>query len=269
MIKIGVAGIPLECKGKGTEQGIKHLGDIGLDAMEVQFVRQVYMKPEGAQRVGEVARKSGVALSVHAPYYVNLAGDPETREKSEDRILESARRAHEMGAEIVVVHPGYRGRDAVEKIQGSLEKITTSLRGEDVRVPIGVETAGRAKQVGSLPEVLGLAQRVEGVVPVVDFAHLHAVRDGGLETREDFQRVFSEIRESLGGDAAGGLHVHFSDVEYEDGNEKRHLPLGEGDLKFEVLARILVENKFNGVVICESPLLEKDAIKMKEIIGNV
>jgi deoxyribonuclease-4 len=142
MIRTGIAGIPHSAKGKGTEAGIERLRALGLDAMELQFGRNVYMKPEAAADSAVVAKKEDVSMSVHAPYYVNLTSkSEETRAKSKDWILKSARVAAPLGATMVTVHAARE--ELPDVVVASFRDLVKALKTEKITVPLGLETMGR------------------------------------------------------------------------------------------------------------------------------
>ncbi|MDD2665969.1 MAG: TIM barrel protein [Methanocellales archaeon] len=258
MIQMGIAGIPRAKKGKGIDAGIRYLAEIKLDAMEIQFVRGIFMDSEAAKRVGETAKEVGIKLSVHAPYYVNLAGSKETIEKSKKFIINSALRAIEMNANIVVLHPGYYSKkeNTFELVKSACEEIKDKI---EKKVLLGIETAGRKSQFGTLDEIIKITSEVEGTKPVLDFGHIHARGNGSLKSKSDFEGVLSRFDHDE-------FHIHFSGVEYEDGNERKHIPVDD-EPNFEPLAEALIEGSYDATVICESPLLEVDALKMKEVIN--
>lgn len=268
---IGIAGIPLEYKGKGTVEGIKGIRKLGLDAMEVQFVRGVKMSEEQALEAGKAASDALVRLSVHAPYFINLAGAKDVVEKSKYHILKSAEIADILGANPVVFHPGYYSKkskgEAFDSVDESVNEISKALA-EKNKIKIGLETTGRKSQFGTLDENLELSAKYENVVPVLDFAHFHS-REHLLKTKEDFLNIFEKIEEKLEKEALKDLHMHFTDVYHKDGDEKKHAILGESDLRFEPLAEAIADFGVEGAIICESPILEKDALKMKDILKNM
>lgn len=258
MIRIGIAGIPHSAKGKGTEAGIERLHALGLDAMEVQFGRNVYMTPEAARKVAPVARKEGVSLSVHAPYYVNLTSKSEkTREKSEEWILSSARVAAALGATVVTVHAARA--DEPDVVVASFRGLVRTLKKEGVKVTLGLETMGDEGEFGSLDDVLEVARRVPGTTAVLDLAHIYARTGGALSTAAAFEDVFDRADRVV----RGGYHVHFSGIEFKNHREVRHLPLGEGGPDVKLFAKALRGRERDATVICESPLLEEDALKLK------
>jgi deoxyribonuclease-4 len=263
MIKVGIAGVPLALKGKSTREGVEFLSKIGLDALEVQFVRRVSMGTTTALEVGEVAREAKIDLSVHAPYMINLASeDPSIIADSVNRVKLSVDRGHALGAQIVVFHSAYYTKrytkdQTFELVREACVGLLDYMRDSDIRrTRLGVELLGRQSQFGTVEELQRLQQELPEINPVVDFAHLHARCNGCLRDVEDYSHVlralFSNRRHA---------HIHFSGIEFSKGNERRHLPV---DLnQFGLLARALVENACEATIICESPLLEQDALKMK------
>jgi deoxyribonuclease-4 len=266
MIKIGIAGVPLALKGKSTAEGIAYASRIGLDALEVQFVRRVSMKEETAIEVGDVARKAKIDLSVHAPYMINLASeDPQIIEDSMNRIRLSVDRGQALGASIVVFHSAYYTAkytkdETYELVKDACVGLLDYMRDRGIRRPqLGVELLGRQSQFGTVEELERLHQELPDIRPVIDFAHLHARCNGCLHTVEDYARPLRALFSDH-----SHLHSHFSGIEFSKGNERRHLPI---DLtQFRLLVSALKENACDATIICESPLLEQDAVKMKPFV---
>lgn len=264
MIRIGIAGIPHSAKGKGTGAGIIKLRELGLDAMEVQFGRNVYMTEEAARDGAAVAKREDVSLSVHAPYYVNLASKSEqTRLKSKDWIMKSARVAAALGATMVTIHAAREEQPDV--VRESFRELTKALKKEKITVPLGIETMGDLGEFGSLDDVLDVVRKVPGTDVVVDFAHLYARTGGGLKTREDFEAIFDKVMAVK----KGPLHIHFSGIEHKNSREVRHVPFGAGGPDIGLFARALAACGRDATVICESPLLEEDALKLKGVFESL
>ncbi|MEF8832049.1 MAG: endonuclease IV, partial [Candidatus Thermoplasmatota archaeon] len=58
MIRFGPSGIPLSCKGRTLEDGIKDVHKLGLNAFEVQFLRpKVRTRPVEEEEVGLKAKE--------------------------------------------------------------------------------------------------------------------------------------------------------------------------------------------------------------------
>ncbi len=266
--RFGPAGYPLDAP---KEEAFSYLRSIGLDGMEYQAVRAVPKNKELLRWIREQAEENDIMLSLHAPYAINLASeDPRKREASIERILLAAGAAHRMGAKHVTFHPGYYGKfgreEALKMAIEALERLRGLIEGRGLRVELGPETTGKPSQLGSLDDVLVMAESVDGVVPTIDFAHIH-VREGGvIRGLEDYERILDEIEGRLG--TLNGLVIHFTEVEPTKSGygERMHHELGSGyGPEFEPLARLMVERDVRWLVISESPLLERDALKMKQV----
>jgi len=214
MIYIGPAGVPLSCKGRTTLEGVQHVQELGLNAMEIQFVRGIRMDEEYALEVGELAKSLGVKLSVHAPYYTNIASDDEkTVEKSMDKIAMSGYFADIMKADTVVAHTGFYTSLSKEKTFEKAVEQATMLRDyfldNKFSCRLGLEVMGKQQTFGDLKQIVALCEEVEGVVPVLDFAHIHARSNGGLKQQADFARVFDDVASKLDLDH---YHAYFTGV---------------------------------------------------------
>jgi deoxyribonuclease-4 len=269
-IRLGPAGIPIGCKG-GTVEGIKYTAEEGLDAFEVEFVRGVRMSIDTAKKVGRVAEENDVLLSCHCPYWINCCAIEEEKIVTTIRnILQTARVANAMGAWIIVFHPGYyMGRipeDASKVVKNTLRKILDKMHAEDIKdVYLGMETMGEVSQFGTLDEIISISKTMDQTLPVVDFAHIHARGQGCLGGQEDYARIFDGIEKELG-DVR--LHCHFSEIEFGSKGEIKHLVLGKNSPPFEPLAMEIIERGITPTIISESPMLDRDALRMKEIVEN-
>lgn len=262
MIRIGIAGIPYHTKGEGTEAGLRYLHDAGLDAMEVQFVRNVYMTPQSASKSAAVARECGIALSIHAPYYINLTSKSKaTQEKSKAWITKSLRIAESLMANIVVCHPAREKEPAI--LKQHLIELCEMRKKEGIKALIGLETTGDAPELGSVEDYIDIIKELPGTDIVIDWSHLHSRTNGSIKGIEDYEAIFSMLKPVK----RDNFHMHFSNVEYKDGREVRHLPL-DSEPPFEPLAKLLKEKKINATIICESPILEDDALKMKKSLTD-
>lgn len=257
-ILLGPAGVPMTCKNRDTISGIKHVRALGLGAMEVEFVRGVRMSNALAADVGETASMLGVELSVHAPYFINLASDKKpVIEASRKRILESAERAAAMSAKIIVIHAGYYGslslEQCYEQIKSELEGLSDKVRSNGWKVLLGIETMGKMPQFAGLDDILRLCKEVKGCVPYVDWAHIFVRNNGNID--------YAQILEKLD---LKHIHSHFSNVKKnKQGNYVDvHAPIDHAP-PFDALAKVIMEKKSGITIISESPVLEQDSLKMK------
>lgn len=264
----GTSGIPASTKKPRTEEGVRRVAELRLAAMEIEFVRGVNLDEGQARRIGGTAADAGVTLSVHAPYYINLnAKDPEKIESSKRRIVDSAHRGAALGARNIVFHPGHYLDDTppatYRKIRAGVRDVIEELGESGVRnVVLRPETTGRPSAFGSLDEILRLSSEVPGVLPCVDFSHLHARYGDAANDYDAFSRVLERIGKTLGKAALGDMHMHLSGIEYTDKGERRHVGIDESDMKWKDVLRALHAFDAAGLLICESPEPEVDAVKM-------
>lgn len=267
MIHFGSPGKPINARPGPIENSFPYLKSLGLDASEVQFVRGVYLSEEKAQILGKAAKENNMSMSVHAPFYINLGSKDEAIiEKSKERILKSAQRGALFGAKSIVFHAGfYTIENAAERICQEILELADQVKG----TKLAPETMGNMSKFGKLDELYDLAKH-KNVRLCVDWCHLHALGGGALKKKSDFDEVLDNIKSNLGKRAIDELHCHFSGVEYTQKGEKKHLPIDSKEPDFKLLARALYErNPKDMTIICESPMLEFDAVKMKKMFESL
>ncbi len=261
-------------EGNVTVKAPAWLAGMGLDAYEYQCGRGVNIGKQTAGRIGEQARVHGIALSLHAPYYISLtSGVPERVEANLRYILQSVRAAAWMGAARVVVHAGSMAESdrpkAIINARSCIQAALSLMEQEGISdITLCLETMGKVKSLGSLDEVTALCACDERLLPCVDFGHLYARSQGALTTDEQFIFVFDALEHALGLKRARRMHIHFSKIEYSSAGEVRHLTFDNDQYgpEFAPAARILREREYCPVVICESAGTQaEDALKMKTV----
>ena len=279
--RFGPAGVPLAFKlmKPSLEDIPLLLREEGLDAFEYEAIywgAKPQVKKEDAQRLGLRARENDVWLSLHGSYFVNLCGEKRVVEASKKRLIACATAADWMNAHVVVFHPGFYGKRprelAFKHCLEALSEVVECLKALGIKdVRMGPETMGKSSQLGSLDEVLRMCEEVEQTQLVIDWSHLHAREVGFFRTLGDFRRVVEMVENRLGTEAARNMHCHFAKIEFTDKGERRHHALEEEIYgpDFAMLAKIIVEFKLRPVVISESPLLDVDAMKMRDILQSL
>jgi len=265
----GTAGVPDSTPQTSTLAALAHLKTLALDGLEMEFVHGVKLGSETAEKIRRSAEEKGLALSAHAPYYVNLnSREMGTRLQSREHLLRSARAAALCGCRSLVFHAGYYGDSTPEQtfevIRKALREILSVLKAEHNPVALRVETMGKRSQFGSLDEVIALCRDVEGLAPCLDFSHLHA-REGKANTYVDFHRTLRKIEKRLGRSALRDLHVHLSGIAYGDKGELKHLNLSDSDFRYGDWITAANDLNAAGLVICESPAREYDAVILKRL----
>ncbi len=274
-LRFGTAGIPLSTENPSTEKGILKVRDLGLDAMELEFVRGVNLDEEKAVKIGNIAKDKDVVLTAHAPYYINLNAKERSKiHASINRILESAKILNLARGFSVVFHPAYYmgmdKKDVYKNVKSALELIIEKIKEKKYKVWIRPETMGKTTQFGSLEEIVMLSKDLDGLVmPCIDVAHIHARENGKLKTYNDFDKIFSYIEKELGRESLYNMHIHFSGIEYSEKGEKRHLTFKESDFNYVAFAEILKNYDVKGIAISESPNIEEDAILLKKTYEEI
>ncbi len=269
-LRFGTAGIPWSAKGLGTEEGIKKVRALGLDAMELEFVHSVNISTEKAPEVKEIAKQNYVVLTCHCPYYINLnSAESQKIIDSVGRIMKSARVLNACGGWSACMHAAFYGKDKylAEKLIPTFRNIVKQLKDESNNVWIRPEIGGKKTQFGSLEEIIELCKSVEQMLPCIDYAHFHA-RDGGNKKHEDFAASLALIEKELGKEALRNMHMHVEGIAYTEKGEKNHLNLEQSDFQWKELLKALKEFSARGVLICESPNIEKDALMMQEFYNK-
>ena len=264
----GTGGVPHSSKTNSTIDGIRRVAELGLGCMELEFVQGVRMGEAGASLVAEIAAREGVKLSAHAPYFINLnAHEPEKIRASQDRILQTARIASICRAESIVLHTAFYLGDPPEETYSNVKKhlaeVVHQLKRETNRVWIRQEVMGKPSQFGTIEEICNLSIELEGVAPCIDFAHWHA-RTGAFNSYPEFASILQEVEERLGRVALDNMHIHASGIAYGKKGETKHLNLKESDFQYAELLQALKDYDAKGMVICESPNLEEDALLLQE-----
>ncbi|MBO3832937.1 MAG: TIM barrel protein [Candidatus Brockarchaeota archaeon] len=270
--RIGPAGFPL--KGPHGTDAMAYLRKIGLNAMEYQAVRSLRISRKPAVELGSTASENDILLTLHGPYAINLSsGRKLVRRQSIRRLVKSAEVASWMGAFHVTFHPGYYSglpRElAMQAQKEAFKNVLEKMDEKRISVELGPETTGKPDQFGTLEELIELSNTFENVRLTLDFAHIHARMGGSIKSRGDYEKILDTVEKTLGSERMRNLVVHFSEVETTSKGfgEKRHHPLGSGyGPDFRKLAEIIVEKGYSFIIICESPLLEVDALKMKRML---
>jgi deoxyribonuclease-4 len=254
VLHFGPAHVPSQ---ESAEDAVELLVERGYSACEIDFEQRFWMDYDFAARFGQLARDHGIVLSVHAPI-AGFMGHAERGKKlnmAVGMLDHSAGIAKSAGAELVVFHPGFLlGRtreDAIDSVVEQLGELRERLERKDRAVPFGIEVMGRVRELGSADDVVEISRRLGWVRPVLDFAHMHATSDGAMTTVEPFAEALAKADAVL--EPGAPFHIHFSDIQFANRNETKHLPYGDGTLRAEPLAEALARFERPATVISESP----------------
>ena len=266
----GTVGSPLSTPKNpgGTAGGIARTAELGLGALELAWVQSVRVSEEKCAEIKATAKQHRIALSVHAPYFINLNANDAEWPRSRKRLMDAAYYGNLAGATDIIFHPGsYFGEEpakvlgvAIPRLRGCVEE----LRRAGNPVTLRPETMGKSALLGTLEDALEMAGAIEGVLPCIDFSHLHArTGDGSLNSYEEWMRVLKGYKRALGPKSLKHLHCHLSGIEYGEKGERNHLMLADSDFDLKGLLRALAELKCEGRIVCESPVMEDDALRIR------
>lgn len=259
---------------KDVLEAPEYVFNLGLTAYEYQGGHGVNISAKKAHTLGEQAKKFGIRLSIHAPYYISMSSvEEEKRLGSINYILRSARAARDMGADRIIVHSGSCGKisreQALEFAKDTFKKALDALDEEKLGdIHICPETMGKVNQLGTVSEVMEICKLDERLIPCIDFGHIYARTFGGLVKMEEFKAIFDAVENELGEERLKSFHSHFSHIQYtEKGGEKCHLTFEDTQYgpEFEPVAELCCKKGCRPVFICESSGTQAaDALTMKE-----
>ncbi len=261
---------------KSSQKAPAWIAARGLDCYEYQCGKGVHIGEEAARKLGAAAVEAGIAMSLHAPYFINLANpDPESLKKTIGYITQACFAAQCMGAERVVIHTGAlmkrTRQEALESAKKSLKEVLTACDdGGYGAIALCPETMGKINQLGDLDEVLELCTLDARLVPCIDFGHLYARSLGGDDGAEAMCRMLDRVEEVLGEERASRFHSHFSHIQFTpNGGEKCHRTFDDDDgygPDWAPLAAEIARRDWAPTFICESAGTQaEDAAVMRDI----
>jgi deoxyribonuclease IV len=269
--QFGTVGSPTGTPKKpgGSVGAIQFSRSIGLNTLELGWVQSVRVTEATCALIKQCGSDECITLSVHAPYFINLNALDDEWPKSRKRLMDAAHYGNLAGATDIIFHPGsYFGSDPAEVLKLAIPRLkgcVDELRKAGNPVTLRPETMGKSAMLGSFEDTLEMSKAIKGVLPCMDFAHLHArPGDGTMNTVKEWTKVLEAYQAALGKAALKTLHIHLSGIEYGPKGERNHLPIDESDLKLKLLFKVLKEFGCGGRILCESPIMEVDALNMKK-----
>lgn len=268
----GTVGSPITTPKKpgGSVGAVQQISALGLGALELGWVQSVRVSEETCAAIRAAGSETGVVISVHAPYFINLNANDEEWPKSRKRLMDAAHYGNLAGATDIIFHPGSYFSNPPDQVLliaiPRLRECVAELRAKGNPVTLRPETMGKSAFLGSLADTLAMSKEIPGVAPCIDFAHLHArAGDGSMNSEAEWAEVLARYANVLGNDALQQLHIHLSGIEYGAKGEKNHLPMAESDFDLKGLFTALSKAGCAGRILCESPIMEEDALYMKQV----
>ena len=267
------AGIPIKAKASNYASGIDILKELSLDGLELEFVRGVRISDKSKKIISTAISDNSIIATAHAPFFINLnSPEPEKIVNSIKYITDTLDIAQELGVYSITYHAAYYMGSSKEDTYNAVYKanlqIDKYMKDNNIKLWVRPETTGKATQWGDLEEVVRLSKEFEFVLPCVDFSHLHARTVGGLNTYDDFAYMFEFIGKELGSDALQNFHAHIAGIEYTSKGERKHVMLNECDMNYKDLMKAFADFEVKGVVVCESPIMEDDAVLLQQAFSR-
>ena len=272
-VRFGPAGRPINYSGNAKD-ACSYIKAEGLEAYEYQATYGVKISQQSAMELKKNSETEDVLVSMHAPYYINLSSNKEdVVERSIKRLVQSAKASEWMGAYRTVFHPGFytsfTSEEAMKRCKEAINNIMEELEGFGVKeFCFAPETTGKRSQLGNLDEIIEICRSFDHFEPTVDFAHIYARSRGKINNREDYRQIFMKLENELG---IKSLHSHFTHIEYTESGERKHHILSDENYGPPVKPFIeeIIECGWDITVICESPLIDQDALVMKDLYGKL
>lgn len=266
----GISGLPI---GSGLKRmdyasGIDYIKSIGLDAMELLFVRSVNVTDKNSHKILKAKLENDIYLSAHGSYYINLNADEyEKQEQSMQRIISGMEGLARVKGKSLIFHPGFYLHDSKEEAYNTIKENLLKLPYKEIDYRL--ETTGKRTQFGTFEELVSLCSEVSSCKLCIDFSHIHARQNGSLKGYDDFAKILQYVLDKLGRSALDDLHIHMAGINYNEKGEKNHLPLLESDFNYVACLKAIKDFKVKGCIISEGPLVEKDALLLKNTFKNL
>ncbi len=282
MVKFGPSGCGEEFYNEGNKTILQvpaWIKNRGLDAYEYSFGHGYQMSSALASKAGELFNQLNIALSLHAPFYINFANpDEEMYQKTKGYIYTGVKFMRAFGADKLVFHSASCGKmtraEALKLTTYRFSETFNQMEEENLLEGLYLcpETMGKSMQIGTYNEVVDLCLTNSHLVPTFDFGHINSIMQGKLITKDDYKKILDYSIEKLGYERTNNSHIHFSKIQYGEKGEIRHLNFDDQVYgpNFEPLAEVLVDYKLSPRVICESATtMPKDALEMKKIYQKI
>ena len=268
------AGIPIRSIPRTYKSAFNDLTAMGLNGLEIEFVRGVNISASNIKEVIELAVPNNMVLTAHAPFYVNFNSQEEEKTTASiARVIETARMAKKLGLYSIVFHAAYyMGQDkefVYNKVKAGFEKVMQVVQDENIDVFVRPETTGKATQWGDVDEVIRLSKEFDKVLPCIDFSHLYARTIGQNNTYDEFCKILEKIGNELGEFALNNFHAHIAGIEFTQKGERKHLNLEDSEFNYKDLLKAMKKFDIKGVVVCESPNIEIDAQILSQYYLNL
>ena len=188
-------------------------------------------------------------ILAHAPYTLNgCSADESTREFASEMMADDLERLKYLPTSLYNFHPGSHVKQGVDVgINYIVEMLNKVLKPEHTTIVLLETMAGKGTEVGrTFEEIAEIIRRVElnekmGVC--LDTCHVY---DAGYDIVNDLDGVLEEFDRIIGLDRLHAIHLNDSKNPFKS-HKDRHEKIGEGEIGFEAIKRIINHPKLRNI----------------------
>ncbi len=243
----------------GVDKALQRAVDVGATSAQIftkneRQWRAKPLDPDVVERWHEERERTGIRQVIsHASYLINLASPKDDLiEKSMGGHTEELERAHTLGLQGVVLHPGAHTGSGVEtgiaKIAESLNRLHDQLPHTTTRTLLET-TAGQGSALGrSFEEIAAIIDQVEAkdrVGVCLDTCHILAA-GYDIRTAEGYANVMDDFDRTIGINMLYAIHLNDSKMPLAS-NKDRHEHIGEGEVGLEGFRALVNDARLSGL----------------------
>ena len=188
-------------------------------------------------------------ILAHAPYTLNgCSADESTREFASEMMADDLERLKYLPTSLYNFHPGSHVKQGVDVGRNRIvEKINKVLKPEHTTIVLLETMAGKGTEVGrtfeEIAEIISRVELNEKMGVCLDTCHVY---DAGYDIVNDLDGVLEEFDRIIGLDRLHAIHLNDSKNPFKS-HKDRHEKIGEGEIGFEAIKRIINHPKLRNI----------------------
>lgn len=188
-------------------------------------------------------------ILAHAPYTLNgCSADESTREFASEMMADDLERLKYLPTSLYNFHPGSHVKQGVDVgINYIVEMLNKVLKPEHTTIVLLETMAGKGTEVGrtfeEIAEIISRVELNEKMGVCLDTCHVY---DAGYDIVNDLDGVLEEFDRIIGLDRLHAIHLNDSKNPFKS-HKDRHEKIGEGEIGFEAIKRIINHPKLRNI----------------------
>ena len=188
-------------------------------------------------------------ILAHAPYTLNgCSADESTREFASEMMADDLERLKYLPTSLYNFHPGSHVKQGVDVgINYIVEMLNKVLKPEYTTIVLLETMAGKGTEVGrtfeEIAEIISRVELNEKMGVCLDTCHVY---DAGYDIVNDLDGVLEEFDRIIGLDRLHAIHLNDSKNPFKS-HKDRHEKIGEGEIGFEAIKRIINHPKLRNI----------------------